>query len=374
MASILEIDPDQAGLAQAAGIIGEMSGPSRMPVGIGSILGRAAGGLAQGRNQALMQQAQLQQVRDAHEAKQAAIAEQQKKAKAGAEFNSILGKMQESGEPLDEISILNAGIKSGAFGPNETTNFMSKVVEKKSAREAALEREQLRLADKAIAREEREASERRLVELRAELARDRDRLLAAMRPQAQERLVPVEQPDGTVNYEPASQAVGKKVPPPRRDARGLPPNAIKELASTGETATSFIRLSTNFKDEFGGKGSAFIGDIQNTIGRNLGAGKGDQADWWQDYQNQKNIVRNKLFGSALTATEAAEFDKANINPGMKPEIIRKNLSRQKAAAIRAAKKLSGAYRTGGYNEEQINEALGLSAADLADEPAKDPWE
>jgi hypothetical protein len=280
--------------------------------------------------------------------------------------------MQKSGEQIDEISILNAGVQSGAFGPKETTEFMSKVMEKKAAREAAAEREQAKLDDKAIAREERETSERRLIELRAELQRDRDRMLAAMKPPVQEPLIPIEK-NGQYIYVPRSQAVGETVPPPRRDARGLPPAAIKELGEKGELATNFMRLTGTFKDEFGGKGAEFRGSVENWIGRNIGMGKGDQADWWQDYQMEKNKIRNKLFGSALTATEAAEFDRATINPGMRPDIIRKNLERQRQMALRAAKKLSKAYEAGGYMPSQIYEALGIPAGELV-ESEKDPWE
>ncbi len=374
MASILELDPDTAGLANAASILGKLSEPSRTPVGLGSIIGQAAGGFQQGRNQATMQAAQLQQMKDVAGAKELAVAEARRQAESKAKFNSILGELQSSGQPLDEISILGAGIQSGAFGPRETTDFMGKVMEKKAAREAKLETEQLRLADRAIAREEREAAERRLIQLRAEMKQETDRLAAALKPQRQERMVPVEE-NGQVVYVPQSEAAGRQVGRPGQPNKSLTPNAIKELGEKGEAATSFIRLSNTFKDDFGGKGSALVGDMQNLYGRNVGGGKSEQADWWQDYQNQKNLIRNKLFGSALTATEAAEFDKANINPGMKPELIKKNLARQKAAAARAARRLSEAYKEGGYSDAQIMKALGLSEEDLAEDGGgKDPWE
>lgn len=370
-----EFDPDMAGLAAGASVLGKLSGPSPTPVRMGSILGQLGGAMYGAKQNAVLQGERIANDRMLRNAQQeelkAKLAERQDKALRLQKFNSILG---ESENPQDPVTILVAGVKSGAFGPQEITSFMGSVMQKQAALEAKVETERTRLQDRQLAREEREASERRMAELRATLQQDNIKLAAAFRPQPQEPLVPVEQPDGTVVYTPRSQAAGKAVPPPRRDARGLPPTAIKELGEKGEAATNFIRLSGTFKDEFGGKGSAIVGDAQNLIGRNLGMGKSEQADWWQDYQMQKNLIRNKLFGSALTASEASEFDKAAITPGMKPDIIRLNLARQKAAAVRAAKKLASAYKTGGYNEQQIFEALGISQEELAGADAKDPWE
>lgn len=182
MNSILGIDPDTAGLAQAASVIGQLSGPQRMPVGIGSILGQAAGGINQARSQAMMQQGQLQQLKDASDAKQAAVAEQQREVKARNDFNSILGQMQSSGQPMDDISILGAGVQSGAFKPNDVTNFMSKVLEKRAAREQRLEELRIKAEDKAISEEEKKAAQLQRDKEMQQFRQDNIRLAAAMRP------------------------------------------------------------------------------------------------------------------------------------------------------------------------------------------------
>jgi hypothetical protein len=111
-----------------------------------------------------------------------------------------------------------------------------------------------------------------------------------------------------------------------------------------------------------------VGELQNTIGRNVGGGYGEQAQWWQDYQTQKNTVRHALFGSALTATEKAEFDKAAITPGMSDETVSKNLQRQKMIAQRAARKLAAAYAKSGYSSEAIEAAVGVPMSELEGTP------
>lgn len=170
---------------------------------------------------------------------------------------------------------------------------------------------------------------------------------------------------GDVRYGQDNQPVASvpASPQPQR-SRVLPQNSINALTGAGATAADFDRLVGTWKDEFGGKYAGPVGEAENLIGRNIGAGYGDQANWWQDYQTQKNLVRNKLFGSALTATEKGEFEKANISPGMTPEIIRQNLQRQQMIANRAAKKLAAIYIKQGYSPDVIEAAIGVPLGDL----------
>lgn len=148
----------------------------------------------------------------------------------------------------------------------------------------------------------------------------------------------------------------------KSETRPLPSSAINNLASTGEAATNQGRLSDTFKNEYAGQPIA--GNAWNWVGRTFGGDSAPQAEWWQDYQSQKNVVRNKLFGSALTAQEKGEFEKADINPGMSPDVIRANLTRQNAAATRAARKLATAYSSQGYSRDVIEGALGIPLGDL----------
>jgi hypothetical protein len=93
-------------------------------------------------------------------------------------------------------------------------------------------------------------------------------------------------------------------------------------------------------------------------------GYGDQADWWSDYYRQRNVARNALFGSALTKTEAAAFEKTDINPGMSPDQIRKNLERQRELARTAAYKIGASMASQGFSQKTIEEAIGYRFDDL----------
>ncbi len=164
--------------------------------------------------------------------------------------------------------------------------------------------------------------------------------------------------------------------------KDLSQNTITKLGETGGAYGTFSNLYSGFSDDYAGAGygipgvGAAVGAAQNTLGRG-GIGTETmqkQADWWSDYQTQKNLTRNTLFGSALTKTEKDEFDKANIHPGMAPEQVRKNLLRQQEAARAAAAKLARSWATQGYRREAIEEAIGFNLDELGEGKLRSPDE
>ncbi len=168
---------------------------------------------------------------------------------------------------------------------------------------------------------------------------------------------------------------GKRAEMLAKFAKGkdLSQKAISELGEQGGAYSTFDSLEKQWNDSFGGYKIPGVGDAVNWAGARgfTGADKEAQANWWSDYQTQKNLIRNKLFGSALTATEKGEFDKANISPDMKPEAIRRNLIRQKEAARAAAAKLARGHASQGYSKEAIEESLGLKLDELGDGKMRD---
>lgn len=160
--------------------------------------------------------------------------------------------------------------------------------------------------------------------------------------------------------------------------KDLSQNTIAKLGETGGTYSTFSNLVSGFSDDYAGAGYGVpgVGAVQNWAGQRGLGGEGlkRQSDWWSDYQNQKNLTRNALFGSALTATEKAEFDKANIEPGMDPTQVRKNLLRQQEAARAAAAKLAQSWAKQGYSREAIESAVGFSIDELGTPKMRTPDE
>lgn len=131
----------------------------------------------------------------------------------------------------------------------------------------------------------------------------------------------------------------------------LPSGEVAKIADKENIASGFADLVTGFKDEFSGTPGA--AGLQNTLGKYqpLGIGKqyGDQSNWWQNYNDRKNLVRNQLFGSALTKPEQEAFDRANINEGMAPAEIKRRLDQQAAAVAKAVTKRLENFKQAGYD-------------------------
>jgi hypothetical protein len=122
----------------------------------------------------------------------------------------------------------------------------------------------------------------------------------------------------------------------------------KEITGYLDRQDTLNRLADTFNEGYAG--SPVLGQAENWIGRTLGDpfDKG-QAQWWQDYQSYINEVRHSLFGGALTATEKAEFDRAMVQPGMNPDQVRQNLTRQKQIVDNAIKRRMNIYGGQGYD-------------------------
>jgi hypothetical protein len=128
-----------------------------------------------------------------------------------------------------------------------------------------------------------------------------------------------------------------------------------KLADRATGVDKLVGLYDTFKPEYAGYGTNAVGEVAV-----FAAGK--QSDeksvalyqWWQNYQNNVNKVRNDLFGSALTAPEKAEFEKAMVTKGMDSAQAQANLRRQAEEASKAYDKLEKVLRVGGFSKAQLD--------------------
>lgn len=167
----------------------------------------------------------------------------------------------------------------------------------------------------------------------------------------------------TVTGEHEERAV-KVAPKGGSKPRQMNAGDIRKLTEEGNKFQQINGFVDTFKPEYAG--APFVGKARNWVGRTLPDSMVDEsvvkgATWWQEYDRYKNQVRNELFGSALTATEKAAFEAADINPGMSADAIKRNLAAQQRAVQSAMSKLGGALVSEGYNPETISKAYGLPA-------------
>jgi hypothetical protein len=142
-----------------------------------------------------------------------------------------------------------------------------------------------------------------------------------------------------------------------KDGKPLPSPILSDLATKSENAVNLRSLANNFKDDYGGYRVDALGRGAIMLAlRSDDPAKKDFGQWWQQYDLFANQIRNQLFGSALTRTEAIAFESAMITPGMSPTQIKANLQRQAEAAENGFKKIANASIAQGYSKSAI-EAL-----------------
>lgn len=147
---------------------------------------------------------------------------------------------------------------------------------------------------------------------------------------------------------------------------------IRKLSEEGGKYANVAGFGDTFDDKYAGYRSQWVGETANTIGRNapgmVSEDTAKGAQWWQGYDRYKNVIRNDQFGSALTATEKAAFEQADINPGMDPKTIRVNLKRQKEIIGGAIAREAGAMVEAGYDPNVIAKSYGIKLSDFGIEP------
>lgn len=164
----------------------------------------------------------------------------------------------------------------------------------------------------------------------------------------------------------------KVAPKTGQKSRQMSAGDIRKLSDEGNKFQQINGFIDTFDPEFAG--APFFGNARNWVGRTLPDSVVDEkvskgATWWQTYDRYKNQIRNDLFGSALTATEKAAFEAADINPGMSADAIKRNLAMQKKAVDGAMRKLGSALVSEGYKPETIAKAYGVPE-DFFNEQAK----
>lgn len=171
-------------------------------------------------------------------------------------------------------------------------------------------------------------------------------------------------PSGKPEYFQAPTRAGEQprptgIQPAPKSERSLPVAAVNDLTAKRSEAEGIKRVLANFKKGFAGDRLDIIGEAKNFASRNFPLTDPERGQWWQDMQAIENQIRHGIFGSALTATEKASWEKTSVTPGMKPEVIEANLARRSEIIDRALQRMAKTYAAGGYPLEQIEEATGI---------------
>ncbi len=143
---------------------------------------------------------------------------------------------------------------------------------------------------------------------------------------------------------------------------------ITKLSEEGGKNANLSGFLKSFEPRFAGA-TPGLGEVKNWVGRTMPEGMTspdarEGAAWWQAYDKYKNTVRHDLFGSALTATEQAQWDRADIKNTMQPEQIVKNLQVQHDIIQKGMTRKASALVQAGHDPRTIGAAYGVPLESL----------
>lgn len=112
-------------------------------------------------------------------------------------------------------------------------------------------------------------------------------------------------------------------------------------------------------------GNTITGDLENWAGAlNSSWATPGQRDWWANFRQTDNIIRNSLYGASLTDGEKRAYDSTTIQPSMDPKVIQQNLARRAEIVRRAVARQVNRFKVS-YNNDEIDAITGSLGEDFS---------
>lgn len=108
---------------------------------------------------------------------------------------------------------------------------------------------------------------------------------------------------------------------------------LDDFRDKGGAVEQMVNLRASFKPEYAGK-LPIAGELELALANMMPMSQEDRefALWWKGYQDRINVIRNELFGSALTDPERIEFEKAMISITTDPQLVMEYLEKAETLA------------------------------------------
>ena len=211
----------------------------------------------------------------------------------------------------------------------------------------------------------------------------------SMLPMAMQSMVPTDVgeglvlPDGTyVTDEPMATTPGAGGSDSQ--GKGMPVSGTFRIGDIVDMARRLGKAGTEAvtsKEGYGGYGFQVVGDTAKKLNDQFGVDERfpggmstKQMNWWREYQTFINKVRNELYGSALTLTEAQAFEKSVASVASRPETLKLSLKSQFRTILDSLETRRDLLKGAGYNvseiDKQINELQTNFGVLLEDAPTK----
>jgi len=122
-------------------------------------------------------------------------------------------------------------------------------------------------------------------------------------------------------------------------------STIDKIANMDTSHAQIGALAAAYKPAYA-RNIPGLGSAENWLGQVAGT---DAGNWWSGVMDNQNAILKELSGSAVTASEAARFRAAHVNPNTPPDRIPQMLAQQQQIIALAKEKLLRAHEQGGYN-------------------------
>ena len=140
---------------------------------------------------------------------------------------------------------------------------------------------------------------------------------------------------------------------PKVSGKALPDSAAKRIEGGVGQYSALSGALSGFQDDYAG--NTVTGNLENTLqGVYSGFGTEGQRNWWANFRATDNVIRNELFGAALTPQEKASYESTTIDPSLDPKIVRENLSKRVDILRGALDRQRRFMVSNGYNEDAVN--------------------
>lgn len=159
--------------------------------------------------------------------------------------------------------------------------------------------------------------------------------------------------DGTLEAIPGGPADPSTKPGGTEKPSQVPVTAEKDARGQVGQFTALQTARDTFEDDFGGN---LLGGAENVLQAisPVEVGTPGQREWWAAFKATDNMIRNDLFGAALTATEKAAYEATTVSPGMQPDIIKQNLTRRTQIIQDALTRQRDFMVKNGYRPEAVD--------------------
>ncbi|MEI6644070.1 MAG: hypothetical protein WCL10_18775 [Novosphingobium sp.] len=139
-------------------------------------------------------------------------------------------------------------------------------------------------------------------------------------------------------------------------ARPIPATQEENLSKQFDIWSSLYRANTTWNPDYAG--NTVTGGLETSAQRLMGTGTPGQAEWWSDFRTTDNLIRNSMFGSALTDGEKKAYEATTISESTDPKVAAARLNKRGDIITGALRRRARVLVANGHDINAVKELFG----------------